>query len=172
MSDYKKNWAFEIHHQFQELEIKQIAYVPDGGLAQLITLCNADPDIRSVSLTSEEEGVAQIAGAWMGGDRGVFLTQSGGVGNCINMFSMIAECRIPFLCVVSMRGEWGETIPWQVPMGQATIPVLKSAGLIVQVAYDPYEVDEIIVEAARLAFNAGRAVSVVLSQRITGTGLH
>ena len=51
--------------------------------------------MRVVTLTTEEEGVAMLAGAWLGGERGVLLLQSSGVGNCINMLSLpvIATCR-------------------------------------------------------------------------------
>jgi len=98
MNDLDWHWADDVHQHFRHAGITQVAYVPDGGLAKLIQLCNSDETIRSVALTTEEEGVAQIAGAWLGGQRGVFLTQSGGVGNCVNMLSMVAECRIPFFC--------------------------------------------------------------------------
>ena len=74
--------------------------------------------MRAVSLTTEEEGVAMLAGAWLGGQRGVLLLQSSGVGNCINMLALNQECRIPLLALVTMRGEWGEFNPWQVPMGR------------------------------------------------------
>ena len=57
--------------------------------------------------------------------------QSSGVGNCINMMSLVQECRFPLLMIVTMRGEWGETNPWQVPMGQSTPAVLERAGVIV-----------------------------------------
>ena len=125
------HWSQDVHKIFRNIGIRQVAYVPDNGLARLIDLCNADKTIRSVVLTTEEEGVAQLAGAWLGGQRGAFLTQSGGVGNCINMLSMIQECRIPLFSMVSMRGEWGETYPWQIPMGQATVGALQNAGVIV-----------------------------------------
>jgi sulfopyruvate decarboxylase alpha subunit len=126
--------------------------------------------MRSVVLTTEEEGVAMMAGAWLGGQRGVLLTQSGGVGNCINMLSVFEECRIPLLMLVSMRGQWGETIPWQVPMGQATAPALDAAGVIVRPVEAPDRVAETVAAAARLAFDAMRTVAVVLSQRISNNG--
>jgi sulfopyruvate decarboxylase alpha subunit len=164
------HWSDDVHRIFRDTGVRQIAYVPDGGLARLIELCQADRDMRSIVLTTEEEGVAQMAGAWLGGQRGVFLTQSGGVGNCINMLSIIQECRIPFLAMVSMRGEWGETIPWQVPMGQGTIAALEAGGVVVQHVEAAERVPETVAAAARLAFDANRAVAVVVSQRITGTG--
>ena len=56
--------------------------------------------------------------------------QSSGVGNCINMFSLIAAvaaCR--FFTIVTMRGEWGEFNHWQVPMGATTQAVLELSGI-------------------------------------------
>ena len=47
--------------------------------------------MRGIPLTTEEEGVALLAGAWTGGQRGVLLMQSSGVGNCINMLSLIPD---------------------------------------------------------------------------------
>ena len=165
------HWSQDVHRLFKKIKIKQVAYVPDNGLAKLIDLCIADSSIRSVVLTSEEEGVAQMAGAWLGGQRGVLLTQSGGVGNCINMLSMMQECRIPLLAIVSMRGEWGETFPWQVPMGQSTIPALEAAKVIVHQIDVAEGVTETVSAAAKLAFDSNRAVAVVVSQRITQSGV-
>ncbi|MBK18170.1 MAG: phosphonopyruvate decarboxylase [Rhodospirillaceae bacterium] len=164
------HWSQDVHALFKKLGIEQVAYVPDGGLAKLINRCQADASIRSVVLTTEEEGVAQMAGAWLGGQKGVLLTQSGGVGNCINMLSMMQECRIPLLALVSMRGEWGECFPWQVPMGQSTIPALEAAKVIVHHVDQAEKVPETVHAAARLAFDSYRAVAVVISQRISGSG--
>ena len=85
--------------------------------------------MRAVPLTTEEEGVALLAGAWAGGQRGVLLMQSSGVGNCINMLSLTQIFRFPFLTLVTMRGEWGEFNPWQVPMGSSTAGVFELSGI-------------------------------------------
>ena len=71
--------------------IRQVGYVPDAGHSRLIERCSADAEIRDVVLTTEEEGVALAAGAWLGGQRAALLMQSSGVGNCINMLSLIAR---------------------------------------------------------------------------------
>ena len=164
------HWSQDVHKIFRDIGIKQVAYVPDNGLAKLIERCNADKAIRSVVLTTEEEGVAQVAGAWLGGQRAAFLTQSGGVGNCINMLSMMQECRIPMFSMVSMRGEWGETYPWQIPMGQATVGALQNAGVIVQHVDDAERLPETVEAAAKLAFDGMRGVSVIVGQRINQSG--
>ena len=98
----------------------------------------------------------------------MLLTQSSGVGNCINMLGMVQECRIPLLMLVTMRGEWGEFNPWQLPMAQATEPVLTAMGVVVHRADDADEIVPTVTAAARLAFNTSRTVAVLISQRVIG----
>ena len=161
-------WPLEIYKVLKEAGIKQVAYVPDAGHTQLIKACHADKEIKAVCLTTEEEGVAMLAGVWLGGERGVLLMQSSGAGNCINMLGMIAECRFPLLMILTMRGHWGEFNPWQVPMSQATVPALKAIGVMVQTVNQAAEAAETVSAAARLAFSTGRAVAVLISQRVIG----
>src|SRR5882724_9765419 len=123
-------WQHELYDLLRRNGITQIAYVPDAGHSILIDRSLADPDVRSIPLTTEEEGVALIAGADLGGARAVLLMQSSGAGNCINMLSLIKGARFPFLTLVSMRGDFGEGNPWQFPMGQATEAVLAVMGVI------------------------------------------
>jgi sulfopyruvate decarboxylase TPP-binding subunit len=54
----------------------------------LIACCQRDPALHTVTLTTEEEGIALAAGAFLGGKRSALLIQSSGVGNCINMLSL------------------------------------------------------------------------------------
>jgi sulfopyruvate decarboxylase alpha subunit len=157
-----------IYQALKQAGVKQVAYVPDAGHSQLIKACHADREIKAVCLTTEEEGVAMIAGAWLGGERGALLMQSSGAGNCINMLGMIAECRFPLLMILTMRGHWGEFNPWQVPMSQATVPALNAIGVVVQPVDRAAEIAETVSAAARLAFSTGRAVAVLISQRVIG----
>jgi sulfopyruvate decarboxylase alpha subunit len=148
--------------------VRQVGYVPDAGHARLIKLCAADRNMKTVVLTTEEEGVAMLAGAWLGGERGALLMQSSGAGNCINMLGMIQECRIPLLALITMRGEWGEFNPWQIPMGQSTARALENAGVIVHHVDDAARVGETVFAASRLAFDSYRAVAVLIGQRVVG----
>jgi sulfopyruvate decarboxylase alpha subunit len=162
-------WPEEIFEVLCAAGVRQVAYVPDAGHARLIALCQANEAMQSVALTTEEEGVALLAGAWLGGERGVLLMQSSGVGNCINMLSVVQECRFPLLAIVTMRGEWGEFNPWQMPMGQGAVPALTNAGVIVQPVDAAADVASTVAAASELAFNAFRAVAVAISQRIIGS---
>src|ERR1700680_5330119 len=103
----------EVYDLLRRNRVTQFAYVPDAGHKILIDRSLADPDVHSVPLTTEEEGVAMLAGADLGGQRAVLLMQSSGVGNCINMLSLTYGGRFPFLTLVSMRGEYGEGHAWQ-----------------------------------------------------------
>ena len=55
-------WPRDIYDVLKQVGIEQVAYVPDAGHAQLITDCEADNAMTVVSLTTEEEGVAMLAG--------------------------------------------------------------------------------------------------------------
>ncbi|MBI2295937.1 MAG: phosphonopyruvate decarboxylase [Betaproteobacteria bacterium] len=161
-------WPDAIHRVLRENGVRQVAYVPDTGHARLIELAHADRRMRAIPLTTEEEGVALLAGAWLGGERGALLMQSSGVGNCINMLGIVQSYRFPLLMLVTMRGQWGEFNPAQVPMGQATPAVLASIGVVVQEVDDAVRVEETVAAAAGLVFGAGRAVAVLISQRVIG----
>jgi sulfopyruvate decarboxylase alpha subunit len=161
-------WPADIYRRFKDLEIRQVAYVPDAGHTQLINACRDDPDIKAVSLTAEQEGIAMLAGAWLGGHRGALLMQSSGVGNCVNMLSLAQECRFPLLMVVTMRGEWGEFNPWQLPMGQATTRTLEDAGVIVERVQTADAIGDTVFAAGTMAFSSSRALAVLISQRIIG----
>src|SRR5688572_33481649 len=95
-------WPDRLFDAFKRADIRQVGYVPDAGHARLIERCQADPDIRAVSLTTEEEGIALAAGAWLGGERAALLMQSSGVGNCINMLSLARSCRFPLPIFITM----------------------------------------------------------------------
>jgi len=164
-----RHWPEGIFGVLRDAAISQVAYVPDAGHARLIELCHAEDGMRAVALTSEEEGVALLCGAWLGGARGVLLMQSSGVGNCINMLSVVQECRFPLLSIVTMRGEWGEFNPWQVPMGQSVSSALGNAGVITEFVDDSADIVETVRAAGELAFNAFRPVAVCISQRIIGS---
>jgi sulfopyruvate decarboxylase alpha subunit len=162
-------WPEEIFDILKHFEVRQVPYVPDAGHSQLINRVLGEPSMRGIPLTTEEEGIALMVGAWAGGQRSVLLMQSSGVGNCINMLSLTKIFSFPFLTLVTMRGEWGEFNPWQVPMGSSTQGVLELSGVKVLRASHPGEVREVMEAAAGQAYNALTPTAVLLSQRLIGT---
>jgi sulfopyruvate decarboxylase alpha subunit len=161
-------WASELYRILKAADVRQMAYVPDAGHTTLINLFSADPDVISNVLTTEEEGIAIAAGAWLGGQRSVLLMQSSGVGNCINMLSLPVIGRFPLLMLVTMRGEWAEFNPWQVPMGRATQGALEAVGVRVMRADTAADLVEMVEAAAALAYEADQQVAVLIGQRLIG----
>ncbi len=161
-------WPDQVFDVLKRKDIRQVGYVPDAGHSRLIERCAADPGMRDVVLTTEQEGIALAAGAWLGGQRSVLLMQSSGVGNCINMLSLTKNCRFPLVVLVTMRGEWAEFNPWQVPMGSIVEPALKLCDVLVYRADHADAVAETVEAAIDLAFGGDLAVAVLLSQRLIG----
>jgi len=162
------DWPDRLYAALKRAGVRQVGYVPDAGHARLIERCRADPDIHDVALTTEEEGVALAAGAWLGGERCALLMQSSGVGNCVNMLSLARTCRFPLLMFVTMRGEWEEFNPWQQPMGAIVEPVLKLCDAEVYRASKPEEVEGLAERAVQQAFGGERIVALLLSQQLIG----
>src|SRR4249919_2648412 len=168
MQQMSVHWSRGLYDLIKQQGIRQVSLVPDAGHSALIRLCEADADLRLVRLTTEEEGIALAVGAWLGGDKSVLLMQSSGVGNCINMLSMLSVCQIPLTMLVTMRGDWAEFNPWQVPMGRASKAVLEEMGVLVNRAEREEDIVPLAEGALRIAYNTLRPTAVLISQRLLG----
>jgi len=163
-----ESWPDGLYDELLQWGVRQVAYVPDAGHSRLIRRAGESNEMQTVPLASEEEGVALLAGAHLGGERGVLLMQSSGVGNCINMLSLMETCRFPLLILVTMRGQYGEFNPWQNAMGQATPAVLEAMGALVFPVDDPARIVETARAAARMAFEGNTTAAVLIGQRVIG----
>lgn len=167
-ADSARGWPDHMYDVLRESGYVQFPYVPDAGLTPLIERASADPEALALPLANEGEGVGVVTGCYLGGSRAALLMQSGGVGNCVNYLSLVRHCAVPFLTIVSMRGDWGEQNPWQYPMGQAAGPVLETMGLQTMPVVRPEEVESTTEAAIGAVARAGRAVAILLSQRLLG----
>ena len=141
---------------------------PLEGHARLIQQAVEANDVRAVPLTTEEEGIALLAGAWLGGQRGALFMQSSGVGNCINMLSLTVNGRFPLVMLVTMRGQWEEFNPWQIPMAEATRPALEAMKVSCREVKAAAEVAPAVAAAIDRAYGHDQAWAVLLSQRLIG----
>jgi sulfopyruvate decarboxylase TPP-binding subunit len=161
------NWPDRIHAVFKRHGIRQVGYVPDHGLTRLIELCCQDNEITDVVLTTEAEGPALALGATLGGERAALMMQSSGVGNCLNAFSLLRNCAVPCVILVTMRGEFNDFNPWQVPMGQITEPTLRLAGFQTYRVEQEADVEPMVESACSMAFGGGNMqIAILLSQRM------
>ena len=163
-----EGWPDALFDALRGAGVTLVAHVPDVGHARLIARCRADAAVDCVGLTTEEEGIALAAGAWLGGMRAALLMQSSGIGNCVNMLSLATIGRFPLLLLATMRGEWGEANPWQVPMGRIAGDVLRLAGVSVHPVDTPERVAETVAAAATMAFEGETRNAVLIGQRVVG----
>jgi len=167
-------WPDRIHAVFRRNDVAQVGYVPDTGHARLISLCQQDNEIVDVVLASEAEGPGLVLGAALGGRRAALLMQSSGVGNCVNTFSLLRNCGIACVILVTMRGEFDDFNPWQVPMGSITEQTLKLAGFLTYRVEREEDVEEIVAAGCNMAFGGNLQVAILLAQRMVDrhTGHH
>jgi len=168
MSGAAKDWRLDAYDALKRLDVRHVAYVPDAGHTALIEACHADNDMHAYVLTTEEEGIGVLAGADLGGERGVLLMQSSGVGNCPNGFTLVRNCGFPLFTLITMRGEWAEFNPWQIAMGQATPKLLEDAGATVWRVDKAVDVGEVVHGAGRTAYDSDGVCAVLFTQRLIG----
>jgi sulfopyruvate decarboxylase alpha subunit len=162
-------WSEDVFEVLVSAGVRQAAYVPDMGLKRLIEKCRAAESMTAVSLTTEEEGLALLCGAWMGGDRGVLMMQSSGVGNCLNMLSLTQACEIPLLMIVTMRGQHQEFNPWQNPMGENSQLFLETAGVTTRMIEDAALIGPAVADAVGPVFNDNARIAIMVHQKVMPT---
>jgi sulfopyruvate decarboxylase alpha subunit len=162
------NWSEDVLRALEVRSITTVCTIPDGGLTQLLQRIEAGKGIRLVTLSTEEEGIGIATGCWLAGARAMVAMQSSGVGNCINALGLPAAFRAPCLLLVTMRGQWGEFNPWQVPMGQAVRPALEAVGVKCYAVDKAEEIGETFAAAADFAFNSRVSAAVLIGQRVIG----
>src|SRR2546421_12556096 len=77
-------WQDQVYDLLRRHNVTQFAYVPDAGHKILIDRSLADPGVQSVALTTEEEGVALLAGARLRRARGGLLLLTTGAGGWLH----------------------------------------------------------------------------------------
>lgn len=135
----------------------------------MLELCADNPALKTVALATEEEGVAVAAGAWLGGQRAALLMQSSGLGNCVNAIASITlACRLPLLMLITMRGDWDEGNPWQVPMGQTVAPLLSLLNTKTETLSEAAAAGDTLAALGRHCFMAQQPAALLISQRLVG----
>jgi sulfopyruvate decarboxylase alpha subunit len=162
------HWSDDVFREMKARDLRTVCTVPDGGLTELLRKVETDRGMRLVTLSTEEEGIGIVVGQWAGGARAMLAMQSSGVGNCINALGFPVAYRAPCLMLVTMRGQWGEFNPWQLPAGQAARPALEAVGVRCFPVERGEEVGEVFAAAADMAFNGGVSTAVLVSQRVIG----
>jgi len=162
-------WTDIVFDRLKENNLEVVYHVPDIVLASLIARAEADSFFTVVPLTREEEGVGVLTGAYLGGRRGLLMMQVSGLGNSINgLASLAIPYQIPFLMLISQRGELGEFNPAQIAMGQAARPMLDALGIQHFTLRRTDEMSSLMDGAIKTAYTAQRPVALFLSTEMVG----
>jgi phosphonopyruvate decarboxylase len=117
--------------------------VPCSFLTPLIDGAISDSLTRYAVATSEGEAVGVAVGSWLAGGTPVVMCQNSGFGNMVNpLTSVVWPCRIPFLMVVTWRGQPGlKDEPQHELMGQIMLPLVE----LLDVEHAEFPSDEALV---------------------------
>ena len=139
---------------------------PMPATARLIKRCIEDPEIADVVLTREAEGAGLVLGGALGGQRAALLMQKQRGRELHQQFSLLGTA-VPCVVLVTMRGEFEDFNPWQVPMGSITEPALKLCGFLTYRIEREEDIEDIVASGCKMAFGGGNLqVAILLSQRM------
>jgi sulfopyruvate decarboxylase alpha subunit len=162
-------WTNIVFERLKANQLEVVCYVPDSILAPLITRVEEDAFFTVVPLTREEEGVGVLTGAYLGGQRGLLMMQVSGLGNSINCLASLAiPYQIPFLMLISQRGELGEFNPAQITMGMAARSVLDALDIQHFTLRHVDDVATLMDGGIKTAYTAKRPVALFLSTEMVG----
>ncbi len=103
-----------------------------------------EKNIKTVTLTREENGVGICAGAYLGGGKPVMVIQSTGLGNMINaLLSLNLTYNIPLPILASWRGVYKESIEAQWQLGKRLPAILGAAGIKFTIIESVEEINKI-----------------------------
>jgi phosphonopyruvate decarboxylase len=104
------------------------AGVPCSFLTPFINYVLQDPSLRYVSMANEGDAVALVAGATLGGRRGVSMMQNSGLGNAVSpLTSLTWTFKLPQLLIVTWRAQPGvHDEPQHALMGPITPQMLET----------------------------------------------
>lgn len=162
-------WSEHAAAALADAGVELIAYLPDSKMDALIDEVRGDERFDTVLVSREEEAVGVLVGAWVGGRRGALLCQSSGLANTFNAIgSLSVPARIPFLGVVTRRGNLGEFNIAQVPAGYNMNKLLDDVGVRNTVVTDRDALRETVTLAGESAFSTQSPYVVLLEQTVTG----
>ena len=162
-------WSQALLDALKANDVRLVTYVPDNVLTPLIEGAASDNYFLSVCATREDEAVGMVAGAWMGGLRGVVLMQTSGFAVIPNaLASLIVPYQIPAILVVSERGTMGEFNIGQVMVSRTLRPTLDSVGVEHHTLTDMATMPFILDRSIKQAITTRSPVAFILSPLLTG----
>jgi sulfopyruvate decarboxylase TPP-binding subunit len=122
-------------------------YLPDSVLAPVTDLLEADPAVRAVVCSREDEGVAIAVGAYLAGKVGVSLMEGSGLGYCGLILARAMLQRTPLLLLVSHNLVLGEAFDYHGATRLAAAGVASGLHIPHAVVDDPAKIATMVTGA-------------------------
>lgn len=162
-------WERDIADALAENDVELVAYLPDSAVSPLVDVVRDDDAFTTVELTREEHGIGILSGAWLSHERGALVCQSSGLATTINALASLSKpARVPFLGIVSRRGDLGEFNLAQVPFGYNMPELLDTMGIRNASLESPADARDRVDMAAQTAFATEEPYVVMLESTLTG----
>jgi sulfopyruvate decarboxylase subunit alpha len=139
--------------------------VPDSWLGEILLRIEAEPTMRLVRATHEEEALAIACGARLGGVRTAMFVQNAGLLSMgAGMVCLAQRYQFPLLMLVSYRGTPEDPVFYHIPKGRATEPVLDGLRLAHARAHAGRPIGPQIESAATYAEESSSPFALLLSR--------
>jgi sulfopyruvate decarboxylase alpha subunit len=162
-------WHEVVRDTLKTNQVRLVTYVPDNVLKPLIAGLHADPFFKVFPSAREEEAVGIVAGAWMGGLRGIVLMQTSGFATLANVLaSLPVAFQIPVLMMVSERGTLGEFNLGQALVYRTMRPILDALAVEHHTITRHDELAFIVDRSIKQAAATRAPVALILSPLLTG----
>ncbi|MCZ6729928.1 MAG: phosphonopyruvate decarboxylase [SAR324 cluster bacterium] len=162
-------WAEQIVGVLKQYRVKFINYVPDAKGEQILKVARKDEYFQILPLAREEEGIGVVCGQAIGGERGVVLMPTAGLGNSINALASLAiPYKFSLPMIIGVRGDLGEFNQAQIPMGQALPGILSALNIpMFRITRDD-EVEKITEGALRVSYANESPVAILVTNELAG----
>lgn len=162
------HWSDIVVRVLKRNDVDLVTYVPDNVLRPLIEAVHADPHFTVVAPAREEEAIAMVGGAYMGGRKGIALMQTSGFATIPNVLASFAcPFQLPVVVIVSERGVLGEFQQGQAMVCRTMRPVLQSLGIEHFVIQDRAQVEFVVEGMVQQAFKTQSPAVIILSPLLT-----
>jgi sulfopyruvate decarboxylase TPP-binding subunit len=121
-----------IHAAIKNLGVSHILSVPDTHQKTLLALLMADPELTTITLSTEDEALCVNAGLWIGGAEPLVVIQNVGLFASMNALRGVAlDMKVPTCMLV---GQYGRDVSKRVEINASSgvrliEPVLETMGV-------------------------------------------
>jgi len=163
------DWHGDALRALHDRDVEVISYLPDSVVGPLVDRIEGDDRFEAIPVAREEEALAVLGGAWLGGRRGALVCQTSGLANTFNALgSLNVPWGLPFVGIVSRRGGLGEHNLAQIPAGYGMPALLDAMGVRNDPLERPEDVERIVSMAADTAFATETPYVLLAEPTLTG----